>query len=435
MGFSFHRVPGFRISPIIAIVLLAVPAWHRAGAQEFTLRAVRFSGSQRFGEKQIVEASGLHPGGAVSVRALDEAASRLSETGVFAEITFRYETLGTSLNAYYQLKDVQEVLPCRFENYVWSPDAEVIAALKQRVPLFDGRVPSSGKMIESIAASLEKILAERGVKARFSFQLHIAGIGRPVDAVSFRVEDLQIPITQVELSGASAAVLPALQEQIDRLKTLPYERGVVETYGSYNFAPAYHRRGFLRVAFGAPAVRPLGPPADGRQPVAVTIAVSEGQQYRLAQIVFEGYRAAQPEDLRKLLHAKAAEIIDAVQLQDDVRALSTLYGTRGYLHANARAIPQMDDQQLTVSYTVQITEGDLYRMGKIEVRGFDDATNQALAKMWKLKPGDPYDNSYRTRYFQDARSAYPRTGRPVRYTLQQKEQPDHTVDVTIQFTS
>ena len=53
-----------------------------------------------------------------------------------------------------------------------------------------------------------------------------------------------------------------------------------------------------------------------------------------------------------------------------------------------------------MNYKFQITEGELYHMGKLEIEGIDAEQTHRLMQGWKLGEGEPYDNTYIQQFLQ-----------------------------------
>jgi hypothetical protein len=104
----------------------------------------------------LLKASGLKTGGNASAQDFQNIADTLSKTGAFAQVGWRFN--GTE--AEYQLIDSTEFVPCIFENIVWLKEEEVITALKKRMPLFAGQVPTNGEMSTEVGTQIESILKE-----------------------------------------------------------------------------------------------------------------------------------------------------------------------------------------------------------------------------------------------------------------------------------
>ena len=71
--------------------------------------------------------------------------------------------------------------------------------------------------------------------------------------------------------------------------------------------------------------------------------------------------------------------------------------------AQIKPTPELDDAKLTVTYQLQVQEGDLYHMGDFDVHGLDTPTSKRLALAWKLAEGDVYDASYPAAYLKSLR--------------------------------
>ena len=163
-------------------------------------------------------------------------------------------------------------------------------------------------------------------------------------------------------------------------------------------------------------------------------AVDPSRQYKTTEIEFSGYKAFPVEKLRELIHQQSGQPANAVQLANDLEGIKKLYGTRGYMAASIQPTPEMDDAQSTVKYLLQFHEGEVYKMGDLEIRGLDSSTTARLVERWKLLASDPYDSSYPQRFLDETRNLLP----PGAWKIAQHEsinEKDKTVDVTLRFDS
>jgi outer membrane protein insertion porin family len=168
--------------------------------------------------------------------------------------------------------------------------------------------------------------------------------------------------------------------------------------------------------------------------VAVTIPINEGQQYRLREIRWTGNNVFPASELAKAIHLNPGEAVNITELQHDLEGVQDAYAAKGYLLAAITPKPALDGAARTASYEMQVREGDLFRMGKLEISGVDPFRAELLKKNCRLKAGDPYDKNY-WKEFIHASSLY-LAPTPAGWKADFKQSVNEaakTVDVTIGF--
>ena len=92
----------------------------------------------------------------------------------------------------------------------------------------------------------------------------------------------------------------------------------------------------------------------------------------------------------------------------------------------------MNDADPTVKYLFQFQEGDIYKMGDLEVRGLDSKATERMALAWKLREGDTYDAQYPKKFIETAFSLLP--GEDWNIAVHESvEEKDKVVDVSLHF--
>jgi outer membrane protein assembly factor BamA len=298
------------------------------------------------------------------------------------------------------------------------------------VGLFDGRLPAGGDLSDQVAYALNAILTERKIPGKAEY-LRAAALDGPIDSYIYKVSSLPIVVRNTSFPGAGPSETPALQEVAKQLGGKEYLRSKMREQEKLNFLPVYLARGYLKASFSDAQAKIAadGPPTQ----VDVSFPVTPRQQYRLTGMSWAGNALFTDGQLQELIHLKAGEPANAVQLNDDLDEIHKLYGTKGYLFAHADPTPEMDDAQSTVRYQISVTEGDLYRMGELQIDGLDADGAKKMFAQWQLKKGDPYDSGYLQRFF---KVMYRDFGQRVTYTVVPKQainQQDKTVSVSLHF--
>jgi outer membrane protein insertion porin family len=399
-----------------------------AGAQErLHLVKIVVTGSQRYQPQDLVRATGLKENFLVTREELDASTKRLIDSGVFAavEYTFRPAANVRGVEAVFQVKDAEKFLPAEFENFVWWSDSELENSLHQAVPLFAGKaVPLAGTLPDEIATALSKLLESKNVNTKVVWQ-QWAAVGQLPSAYRFKVASGVPKIKDVQLQGASHVPPDVLTRFVDSLKGRDYLRSELNKNLERILVPAYLEHGYA--LFKVTDVQPLV--ADDKT-LSINISVSEGNRYKLGGYSWSGNTAATAEQLSRFVTLKPNEPVNVVALEKNVEAARKFLGKFGRVAATIKPVPAFSGDNVT--YDFQVTEGDLYRMGDLEIEGLDSAATQKMRDLWKLAPGSTYDSTY-VAYFV-SHLILRRAGSV--FTCEYLEQPDDAqkvVNIRLQF--
>jgi len=420
-----------------------------SAATSYKLVSLKVTGTTRYNDKEILGASGLEIGQNAAESDFKEAARRLGDSGLFSDVVYTYSYSDTGVKVEFKLTDTDQskLVPARFENFVWFTDAELFTAIQQRVPLFKQLLPVSGKLPDRVTEALQAILMEKHLPGRVDFLPEAKQDGGDLIGYVYRDEEVSIRIRNVEFPGATPEQVAFLSNVTRRLTNAEYLRSSLAAFARLDLLPLYLERGYLKAAFGRSDARVIGPPAvaaespaqtqtEGSAPTEVEVdallPVTSGKQYLVSGITWKGTSAVSTAEASPLFHLTAGKPADAVQLVRDTESLIKLYHSRGYMTAQVKPDPQMDDDKSAVHYDLNIAEGDLYKMGELEILGLDTQSHDRLREAWKLREGEPYNSDYTRKFLDDARPLLPRG---AQYTVKVNEElnKDKTVDVTIHF--
>lgn len=442
MGRRSHRWVALKFlyvsfTGLLPLLLLATasPAQTHKTSKElpvsaFKLISIQVSGTERYKPDDVMRASGLQLGQTVHEEEFKDAARRLADSKAFSDVaySFEYSPEGTKLEL--KVKDAQHFAPARFENLVWFSDQELLEKLHAQVPLFNGQLPITGKLPDDVAEALQAMVDERKIAAQVDY-VRMEHEDGPTEAFVYSVSGPRILIRDIEFSGATAGELPALEAAAKQLRGTEYVRSKLRLQEDKTLLPAFLQLGYLHAAFGDPEPMVVQNDPDETL-VDVAFAVDPGAQYKLTNLEIAGNKAVAADTLRNLIQLRLGQPADAVELAKDVESMKALYGTKGYMDAAVQVQPAIDESQHTVKYVLSIKEGDIYKMGDLEIVGVDAYTKDRLQNNWTLLTGDTYNSGY-TRRFVSQALAQVLKGEwrsDIHETLDRK---DKTVDVTLRF--
>jgi outer membrane protein assembly factor BamA len=410
-------------------------------ASVYKLISVKVTGSKHFTSEQLAAASGLPIGTIAHEEDFKKAARQLGESGAFSSIayTFSYSSAGTRLE--FQVTDAEKFVPARFSDFVWFTEDDLRKQLHDHIPLFGGELPSSGRLPDQVSDVLQALLVELAVPGVVEYTRNTGKSGK-LESIDYNVAGVSIRIHNAEFPGAGPDELPLLQAAAEKLSGREYSRDYMDSFIAHSLVPIFHERGYLKAAC-APAqpkvvkVQASDSPSSRQPPtfVDVTFSVTPGIPYKLARWEWSGNKAVGTEELQPLIHAKTGQPANTVQLEDDLRAVQQLYGSRGYIRAAIKVNAQFDDAAGTVAYNLAVTEDSQFHMGELEFRGIDNNLTARLRSAWKLRPGDVYDATYLQQFLPQAGKLLPTSLDWEAATHVTALSRDKTVDVDIQYTA
>lgn len=358
------------------------------------IASIKVKGLRSYPEAKVVALTGLHVGDLVSRENLQAAADHLLQIGLFSTVAYSFKSRGEDLDLTFELAEAPAVA-VSFDNIPWYSDAELIEAIEKSVPLFSGRAPQEGVMLDEIAAAIQKHLAQRGLSVTVAHEL----VNNPVNdemVQLFRVEGAGLRVEHVELGDAVAAESRSVAAQLSTLVGKPYSRSAINLFVSEQVRPIYLERGQVRVRFGTPEVRFTGSPAKPAETVRVIVPIQPGPAFRWNGARWLGNRALPVSVLDSLLALKPNEIANGNKINTALARVEDEYGRRGYLDVKLTPKAEFDDAKALVRYDITVlSEGPQYHMGELVITGLSVVAERRLRAAWPIAASAIFD---RTQY-------------------------------------
>lgn len=428
---------GFALLLVVSSLPSCAPALYaqEAPAAQMRLSKIEVTGLQRVTESQVVEASGLELGQQVDVAALDAAAERLLGTGLFTRLGYRYRTKGVEAVVTFEVEEskAERNIPVVFDNFVWFTDEELVRAVRDDLPAFDGKAPESSGAVASITRALERLLRARKIAGQVDYMPSADMAGGNAKHV-FRVKGASVPICALQFPGASAITEKELVVNSTPLLKADYSQEFVEGFAEATLKPLYWQRGHLRATFRRPGATVAASAADCQDGASVSVPVEEGLAYSWDQAVWAGNAALTVAELDAALGMKNGEIADGLKINKALRDVREAYGRKGYIFLGLKPRQEFADETRRVTYGFDLKEGAQFRMGTLTINGLAAADANRLKEKWTLRAGDVYNASYVDEFLKKNLMTVSRPG-----TMQQLEtsvKPDRQkliVDVTLDF--
>jgi len=127
--------------------------------------------------------------------------------------------------------------------------------------------------------------------------------------------------------------------------------------------------------------------------MTIILRISEGDQYKVSAINFSGNKIYDDAKISKLITITPNSVFSKGRLEKNIQAISSLYADNGY--ALVSVVPDIvpDEKDKTVRVSLAISEGEKYRVGRIEVTGNTKTRDKVIRREIRFDEGETFSSS------------------------------------------
>jgi outer membrane protein assembly factor BamA len=357
-----------------------------------TLRELHAVGMKTFAETNVLPLAGLQTGSQVTRKDLQAAADRLVQSGLFARVKYDFRTSPEGVSVTFHVEETPRI-PAYFDNFPWFSDGELSAAIRTRLPFYDGSLPEAGDAVDQAGDALKNLLASRGLQVAVEHQV----LANPLSegtVQEFLIQGESLRIAKIDFSDASVSSSPAVQQHLSELAGKPYSRMTLDLFLSENVRPYFLQQGYLRAKLGPPEVRLTGNPNQKLpEEIPVYIPVVAGVVYHWKTLEWSGNSVLSTITLTSVSGMKPSDIANGMDIEAGWDRAREEYAHRGYLEAKLVPSATYDDQGHTVSFVVKVEEGKPYKFGIIVLTGISASAERRLREAWPIAGGEVFDKT------------------------------------------
>jgi len=392
---------------------------------KYPLEALRIQGNQRIPTERIIAASGLKLGTRVLGKPeFDAARDRLLETGAFESVGYSFKPSLNGFDATFEVVEVETLYPYRFEALP-APEGALRAALKKQEPLLGDNIPATPQVLNRYNAAIRQFF-EGKLEATSELNAdtgHMEILFRPAGEVA--------RIAEVRFTGNKEMLTALLLQKFSKDAVgIPYSKPLIRRVLDSSVRPMYEEQGRIRVAF--PEI--TGKKAETNDGMVVTIAINEGPVYKLGTVALAGLPAAEVAQLGKSEDWHKGETANFTKIEASLEKIRQRQRAQGYLRATTSMTRDIHDDDLTVNLTINIDRGPQFTLGKLDIQGLDLIGEPAVRKMWKIEPGQPFQDGYPESFLNRVREEGIFDNLGKTRAESNINESAHTVDVTLFFS-
>ncbi|MCL4457268.1 MAG: outer membrane protein assembly factor BamA [Nitrospirae bacterium] len=372
---------------LTAVIISTVPA------QELpTVTAIEVKGLKRIEEGSIRAKLSQKIGESFSQEKTAEDIKAIYKMGYFDDVKVEAEPFEGGIRISYVVKEKSTVVRVEFQGNKKFKDDD----LKEKIGLTAGAI-SDITLINDNAGKLRAFYEDEGY-----YLAKIVPVTRKVEDeevyVTYQIEEGEkVKIKEIKIEGNKALSAGKIKKAMKIS-----ERGMFSFVlgGGYykkdemradmeRIKDLYYNNGYLNVVVGEPAIQ-LTDVKDGMR---ISIQVSEGEQFKVTSVNIAGNKAFSEEELRKLIKLSPNKIFNKETLRKDVVEISDKYSNNGYALVNVfpDLVPDEDKKEVKVVY--RISEGDKYRIGRIDISGNTKTRDKVIRREIRLDEGDVFNAS------------------------------------------
>lgn len=120
-----------------------------------------------------------------------------------------------------------------------------------------------------------------------------------------------------------------------------------------------------------------------KKDIYVTINVSEGEVFKLADIQLAGDYVGKPEDYFPLIHLRRGEPFNRKRVVESSDRISAKLSDQGYAFANVNAVPEIDDEHKTVTVTYFVDPGKQVYVRRLNIRGNSRTRDEVIRREFR----------------------------------------------------
>ena len=370
---------------LTAIVsLAALPT----SAQKFQPKTIQFKGAPEYSNGELLAAAGLKKGTVLDFAEMKEHSQKLMDTGVFETLSFKFD----GVDLVFSMVPSATLYPIRLENLPLATGKELDAKLHDRFPLFHGKVPAGGGLLEGVRAALEEMLAAQGMKSTVEAIPYTDPRLHKVTAMSLTITAPPVRLGPIHLEGVSAELQAKVQHAADHETGTAFD--VQDAAGNVEHAIElfYAEEGY---AAAKAQVTRSGDPVVSADAIDVPFSatVVEGRLYKLGSIRLPPDALVTQAEIDETVGPKKNSAKGQV-LRDTWYMIASRYKSKGYLDCIVTPHPEFDEATDTVNYTVDVVPGQVYHLAFVKFDNGSDEMRTRMMSTWKMLPGDPFDESY-----------------------------------------
>jgi len=374
-------------------IFLLLASYSVLCAQELpVVNSIEIKGLKRIEEGAVKAKLSQKIGDPVSQEKTNEDIKSIFKMGYFEDVKVEIEPFEGGAKLFYIIKEKPTIIRVEFQGNKELEDVK----LKEKITINPGSIADT-VLIQDNATIISKLYEEEGY-----WLSNVVPVIKKITADEIRLtyqidEGTKVKLRNILIEGNNNISSKKIKKAMDTKEWWIFS--FISSSGYYKkdqmasdmekIRTLYFDNGYIKTILAEPEITV----DKQKKSMTIKIRVSEGDQYKISSINFTGNKAHDNETIKKRIQLVPNVIFRKNLLEKDMRSISDLYSENGY--ALVSVVPDLspDDTSKTVAVILNISEGDKYRIGRIEISGNTKTRDKVIRREIRLAEGDTFDSS------------------------------------------
>jgi outer membrane protein insertion porin family len=315
-----------------------------------------------------------------SQKLVDDSIKSLLDTGLFDDVTIESIDEESGLVLLVQVKEKPKIVAIDFQGNEQMKKSKIKAVIKTELKKeYD---QAKVNIDEEAIATLYKDKGYADVKV----DSYVDSDDKTGEAVLtfYITEGKKIMIKKVLVTGNTAIKTKKILKTMKTKRKKVFKEEVL-TEDLKQIEHMYKNEGYLQVEV-KDTTRELD---EARQYMTLTINVSEGKQYIVGDIKFEGNTEFSNDKLIKTVSLQKGKIYRQENFDETIATMQDMYAEKGYIQA--RVVPKYEYKENIVDIIFDITENSIVYIDRIYLDGNKVTRDYVIRRQILVKEGEPFN--------------------------------------------
>ncbi|MDP3049002.1 MAG: outer membrane protein assembly factor BamA [Thermodesulfovibrionales bacterium] len=384
------------------MIALFIGGTDSVSAQEISLplvNSMEIRGLKRIEEAAVKSKITQKTGEQLSSEKTTNDIKDIYKMGYFDDVKVEIEPLEGGVRVIYLIKEKPTIISIDFQGNKKQEDSD----LKEKITITANSIADT-VLIQDNAEKLRAFYEEEGY-----YLSKIVPVVKKVNddevTLTYQIEEgPKVKIKSIVIEGSKAISKKEIKKTIRTgewwlfsfMTSSGYYKKDEMSFDIERIRSLYFNKGYIKAAVADPNIQFT----EDKKGMIITIMISEGEQYSISSVDIAGNKAFPESELRKKIKSSPKNVFSRAALRSDVAALGEMYSEKGYALVNVYPDIAPDDASKQVKIIFKIDEGDIYKIGRIDISGNIKTRDKVIRREMRLDEGDTFNSTLLKRSYE-----------------------------------